>query len=407
MIFYEVNLDGLYNFKNFSIDFVFSRESIYSPIFQRHKKYPNLKYKKFAILLGANASGKTTFGKALCFIQNFLFGKDLSKTSLFDLFGAFEVSRNNKISFGSTFSTDDHMYKFKIVLDENGIFSETWQRIKLKNISYTKHKEELEGSKTIFSLSNIQVPGFNSLFLNNPNYISYRDEITKSLGFVYNFSEDRVFIDEKIGLDTALFEKIVKSFDNSIVSVTDSIDVEGNKIIRFKSGHKEIVLADGTLANGANSILSSGTKESILLSHLLYAIYMGYYHTIYIDEKLTHTHTEIEQQIIQIFISLIDRVDGQVFITSHNSDLLDLEIPNYNFILFKKNKDGSITEVIEPEKFFKHQNRSLRRIVDEDVFSTSPILDNLIQLHDDLIGWFLWLIGNFILYTKVNVKKVL
>lgn len=386
MIFYEVNLDGLYNFKNFSIDFVFSRESIYSPIFQRHKKYPNLKYKKFAILLGANASGKTTFGKALCFIQNFLFGKDLSKTSLFDLFGAFEVSRNNKISFGSTFSTDDHMYKFKIVLDENGIFSETWQRIKLKNISYTKHKEELEGSKTIFSLSNIQVPGFNSLFLNNPNYISYRDEITKSLGFVYNFSEDRVFIDEKIGLDTALFEKIVKSFDNSIVSVTDSIDVEGNKIIRFKSGHKEIVLADGTLANGANSILSSGTKESILLSHLLYAIYMGYYHTIYIDEKLTHTHTEIEQQIIQIFISLIDRVDGQVFITSHNSDLLDLEIPNYNFILFKKNKDGSITEVIEPEKFFKHQNRSLRRIVDEDVFSTSPILDNLIQLHDDLIG---------------------
>ncbi len=388
MIFYEVKLDGLYQFKDFSIDFLYSRESIYSPIPQRHKSFPNLKFKKFAIILGANASGKTTFGKALCVIQNFLGGKDLMniQTDILNLTKEFSIEKEKKITIESTFSTKNFMYDFKFTMNKDGIDNEVWKVIPLKNTSYNLHKEALDNAPILFNIKETPVKSFSSYFINNQKYAKYQKDIYYSMGFFYSFSGESDTIHETLGLNTNIFKKIAKSFDPSISDVTDSDEVPGNKIIHFKNGYKEIVLKNGTLSSGKESILSSGTKQSILLSHLLYAIYDKKCQTAYIDEKLTHTHSEIEQQIIQILISLIDRIDGQVFITSHNSDLINLKVPNYNFILFKKNKDGAITHVIEPEKIVKHQNRSIKKIIDEDIFGTSPILDSLIDLHDELIG---------------------
>jgi hypothetical protein len=177
---------------------------------------------------------------------------------------------------------------------------------------------------------------------------------------------------------------IIMSFDSSVQDVTNSEEVPGNKIIHFKNGHKEIVLKNGKLSDERSSVLSTGTKEGIMLAYMMYALFRNAYPTLYIDEKMSHSHSEIEEQIIQILITLINRIDGQVFITSHNSDLLNLDIPNYNFMLFKKNRDGSISNVIEPEKLVKHQNRKLKRIVEDDIFSTAPILDSLIDLHNSL-----------------------
>ncbi len=385
MIFYEIKLDDIFQFKNFSIDFTYSRESKYSPISQAHKKYPNLKYKKFAVLLGANASGKTTLGKALCFIQNFFSGKDISKLSFADIKSAFEEKTSNEITIETVFSTHSYMYYMSIKIGSKGITSETWKRINLKNISYIKHKKELDDSMPIFTKEIFDTVSFVSYFLTSKENIHHRSEIQTSIGFIYSFSgSDDNLIDESVGLDISYFKKIIMSFDNSINDVTESKDVQGNKIIHFKNGHKEIVLKNGRISDQTSSVLSTGTKEGIMLAYMMYALYRGAYHTLYVDEKMSHSHSEIEQQIIQILITLIDRIDGQVFITSHNSDLLNLSIPNYNFILFKKNRDGTISSVIEPEKFVKHQNRSLKRIVEDDIFSTAPILDNLIDLHDSI-----------------------
>lgn len=385
MIFYEIKLDDLFQFKNFSIDFTYSRESKFSPIPQVHKKYPNLKFKKFVILLGANASGKTTLGKALCVIQNFLNGKDISKISFFNMKDTFEKGISKEISIETTFSTQTYMYNVSFKIDSNGISSETWKRVTLKNLSYIKHKQELDKSKPIYNKDDFNTNSFVSYFLTSKENIHHRNEIQNSLGFIYSFSGlENNSIDEAIGLDIKYLKNIIMSFDNSIIDVSNSKEVAGNKIIHFKNGHKEIILKNGRLSDEHNSVLSTGTKESIMLAYVIYALYKNAYHTLYIDEKMSHSHSEIEQQIIQILITLIDRIDGQVFITSHNSDLLNLNIPNYNFILFKKNRDGTISKVIEPEKVVKHQNRKLKKIVEEDIFSTAPILDSLIDLHDSL-----------------------
>ncbi|MBU1142734.1 MAG: ATP-binding protein [Firmicutes bacterium] len=385
MIFYEIKLDDLFQFKNFSVDFTYTRESKYSPIIQAHKNYPNLKFKKFAILLGANASGKTTLGMALCFIQNFLNGKDVSKISFANINNFFEKGISNTIDIDTTFSTLSYMYRVHVQIGAKGIVSETWWRVKLKDLSYIKHKSELESSKPIYKKEKFEGVSFVSYFLTTKENISHRSEIQRSLGFIYSFSgADDNLVDENIELRTDIIKKIAMAFDSSISDVTDSKEVPGNKIIHFKNGHKEIILKNGKLGDIHSSVLSTGTKEGIMIAFMMNALYKNSYNTLYIDEKLSHSHSEIEQQIIQILITLIDRIDGQVFITSHNSDLLDMDIPNYNFILFKKNRDGSITDVIEPEKVVKHHNRKLKKIVEEDVFSTAPILDSLIDLHDSI-----------------------
>lgn len=387
MIFYEIRLNDIFQFKDFSLDLTYARDSKYSPIEQAHTKYPNLKYKKFAVLLGANASGKTTLGKALCIIQNFLSGKDISNFSFANLKSAFEKGINKKIHIESTFSTYANMYRLSVEITQNGIVSEIWKKVSLKNLSYLKHKKELDESEPIYSKSNFDTTSFVSYFLTSKENIEFRNEIQTSIGFIYTFSgSDINLIDESIGLDVNYLKKIMMSFDSSIVDVSDSTEVIGNRIIHFNNGHKEIILKNGKLSDESSSVLSTGTKEGIMLAYMIYALYKGAYHTLYIDEKMSHAHSEIEEQVIQILISLVNKIDGQVFITSHNSDLLDLNIPNYNFMLFKKDRDGFIRKVIEPEKVVKHQNRKLRRIVEDDVFSTAPILDSLIDLHDILIS---------------------
>ena len=385
MIFYEIKLDDIFQFKNFSVDFTYSRESKYSPITQAHKKYPNLKYKKFAVLLGANASGKTTLGKALCIIQNFLNGKDISRFTFANIKSSFEKGLNKEIAIETVFSTKSNMYYVSFMIGANGVTAETWKRITLKDLSYSKLKQELDKSTPIYTKDHFDTSSFLSYFLTSKENIMYRNEIQSDMGFIYSFSgSDDNLIDEGIGLDISYLKKIIMSFDSSVEDVTNSEEVIGNKIIHFKNGHKEIVLKNGKLSDDTSSVLSTGTKEGIMLAYMMYALYRNAYHTLYIDEKMSHSHSEIEEQIIQILITLIDRIDGQVFITSHNSDLLDLDIPNYNFMLFKKNRDGTISKVIEPEKLVKHQNRKLKRIVEEDIFSTAPILDSLIDLHDSL-----------------------
>lgn len=384
MIFYKIKLNNIFQFENFELDMTYARESVHSPISQAHKKYNNLKYKKFLLLLGANASGKTTLGKSLCIIQNFLAGKELINSELFDFKKHFSFNPDKNIELSSVFSTKNHMYMFEIEISSKGMIKELWKRINLKNLSYNKHEKELLDSEYIYFNENINSV-FSSSLLKSIDHVEDKSEIQEDLGFVYSFSDEKnETINTNVGFNIQIFEKLLMSFDNSIQKVFQSSEVDNNKIIEFKNGYKEIVLENGIISDDKNSILSSGTKEVIYLSYMLTGLFNANYHTLYFDEKMTNSHSEIEQQIIQIIITMVDRIDGQVFITSHNSDILNMAFPNYNYMLLKKNGSGTITESIHPEKYLKHNNRTLRKLVEDDIFSTAPILDDLLTLHNSL-----------------------
>lgn len=378
MIIYELKLNNFYRFQDFEMDLTIPRSSVKSPIIQQHSRYPNIKYKKFALLLGANASGKTALGRSLCLIQNFLSGKQINISWIQDLINDLE-ERKLELEWEIYFSNDDILYFNKTKLKSTGIEYEEWRHIELKNLYYPTLKNKLFETESHYVKTEFNPGIFQSHFINDKE-----SPINKLVfGWQYTFSGDQTTVDLS-EIKPSHLKQIMHSFDSSIIDVYKSDDIEGNMIVNFKDNHKEIILKNGKLANGTRSILSTGTKESIVLSYILAIMASKKRGTFYVDEKMSHVHSEIEQQIIQIMITLVDKIDGQVFITSHNSDLLDMKLPNYNFMLFKKNSDGTINELIQPEKLVKHNDRSLKSIVEQDVFSTAPHLDDLIELHESI-----------------------
>ena len=67
MVIAKVYLDNILCFKEFNVDFTYPKKIVNSTIKNEFLEgVPNFKVKKVNILIGSNASGKTSFGKAGC-----------------------------------------------------------------------------------------------------------------------------------------------------------------------------------------------------------------------------------------------------------------------------------------------------------------------------------------------------
>ena len=66
MILMDVKLNNIYGFTDFHMNFSYPKKIVNSIIESEWLSgHPNFRYKKAVILMGANAAGKTTLGKAL------------------------------------------------------------------------------------------------------------------------------------------------------------------------------------------------------------------------------------------------------------------------------------------------------------------------------------------------------
>ena len=66
MIVLDVHINNFYAFKNFHLNLTYPKKIVGSPIPDEYLAgHPNFRYKKINIIMGANASGKTTLGKML------------------------------------------------------------------------------------------------------------------------------------------------------------------------------------------------------------------------------------------------------------------------------------------------------------------------------------------------------
>ena len=78
MIVLNLELDNLFCFEDFKINFSYPKKVENSSIKDEFlKDRPNFRYKKVNILLGANSTGKTSIGKAMMAIFNFLNKKEI------------------------------------------------------------------------------------------------------------------------------------------------------------------------------------------------------------------------------------------------------------------------------------------------------------------------------------------
>lgn len=387
MIILRVACDNFYMFKNFEVDFTYERKSNhYLSENDRLFTGSRIKVRKNLIVMGANVSGKTTFGKLLCLILNFIYGKDLSEGPFNIPSARYDKSKDS--SFEIEFVLDDMAYLLEARFHDDNLHTEKIFRQKIyKSYSIqTLRKKLTEGEiiETYDAVTNLLNIGCKSYAF---ALSKKTEDLRKKIGFWFSFSELPLNSSAYLGeTNIRLLNEILPKIDNSVISVK-RLTVEGEEgesaktksyQITFKN-NEVLTVPDGDL-NQCAKRLSHGTFEAIdfLFAFDELSKRKGYF--FYIDERLSHMHSELEAYLIYQAFSK-KSFDSQFFFTTHNAELLDLNAPITSFLLFKRNERG-FNEVVYPSEVLCKNIRNLRMHYENNYFGVLPdysILDKFFE----------------------------
>ncbi len=373
MIVMALTLNNIRSFNDFKIDFSYPRRVKDSTISEEHLVgYPNFRYKKLNIVMGANASGKTSLGITLMNIVNFINNKDFSKV----------VDAVNNKDMESYIEMDfipgrNHIYRFALKIlpeNENSFLKIAVKKVKI-NIrdSYQMCVPKLEindadfTSDIIGELNKIEKFGW---------YFAYPDEngatmIEKNESMSVHFEH--------------ILENILKTLDPSIESVNKNsiIDDEHNAAysIKIRNCSKVPIIHDNDILH--KDILSTGTKKGIYIASILTWLKGSGSDFFYCDELFSYIQTDVEKAILSLMISEL-KGNRQLFFTTHNTDLLDMDLPKHSYLLMKKIIKGSDVniEAIDASKYLTKGTESLRNAIENDLFNTTPNLDLIYEIEN-------------------------
>lgn len=377
----------MFGIEESNIDLTYARKTSGSPILQYLSKYNKINFKKMNIIVGANASGKTSIGKSMCFIQNYLLGKTISMNSFLK---NTQYNKDKKYGFDIEFIIEDTIFSSKVLFEGQNLYSEYWKWVPItQHDSILMLRNKLAAEPYIYSYNtplqtNEDVVNYQSFifdlksaFLSSTSNQKYVEMVISNQFFSYRYSKEE-YLYPVSDIDLNFFTSIMKAFDPLIKEVVKSLDNEKELIIVMSNGVKQRVKEDGTLEE--NSILSAGTREAVLLVEVLYLIKNYDQGIFFIDEQLAYSHSDLEKSVIELILQWIDKKDVQVFFTTHNKEILDIGLPPYNYLFTRKYNENSSIEVIHPEFEVIHKNRSLKGVVNEDIFAISPNLSSLLEI---------------------------
>lgn len=362
MVVLDVSLDNFYAFKNFHMNLTYPKKIVGSYIMDEHLSgRTNFRYKKINILFGANASGKTTFGKILIKIFNFMDRKN------YNYLTEAICDRSKEACFALDLASEMNIF----------------YRIKCVITPCNEEKYESENIKIQIQKVNIGVRDsyetcvkkINSdIFYPAENYIEELEKI-KGLAWLFEYPKDGKRILDLPNKDEPFrktLENILKALDPSIKNVKISNDVDNAYVIQLRD--RAIVLQDGESLD--TDFLSSGTKAGVEVAAVLSSLMRGENKFYYCDEKFSYIHSDMEKAILSLMIDFIAPND-QLFFTTHNTDILDMNLPKHTFTFLRKdimNEDLPITSV-DASSLLKRSTDSLRNAVENDLYSTAPSVE--------------------------------
>ena len=337
MIVLNLELDNLFGFEDFKINFSYSDNIKNSSIKDEFlKDRPNFKYKKVNILLGANATGKTSVGKAMMAIFNFFNKKEISKVTQYirDL--------KKEMSFSIDFILD--LYKADILEED----------------SYE-----------------VTLDKFEKVNLENENYIETLEKLGKVSGWLFTYPEkdSNVLGKNKKVMDKKILENILKTLDPSIKKVRKLDEVENAYILTLKE--EDLIIQDREFIK-ENNILSSGTKAGLDIAYITSAIKKNTHGFYYCDEKFSYIHSDIEKAILSLMIDFL-KPNTQLFFTTHNMEVLNMDLPIHCFTFLKKREK---IEVVYASEYIDEDNIFLMEAIKNDVFNVAPYLDLIYELEE-------------------------
>lgn len=352
MVVMNLSLKNIYGFTDFEINFSYPKKIVNSLIEDEHLPgRPFFRYKKAVILMGANATGKTSLGKSLLRIFKFLGSGNTAL--LFEMVPA-KTAGHFTIDFVNEGYT---LHRVSAVIDATNdsiVLSHAQTEIGERD-TYEKCAARLaDGLQAIDYEPKTLKRVFGEL-----NYRFAYPEIETSLKI-----QD---IDKKTLLRT--LKAVIGTLDPTLTDVSESKDLRDSFIIRRKGA--EIIIQDGKLLN--KEILSSGTAEGVDIAIFLASILSGPACFYYCDEHFSYIQTDIEKRIFAIMLDHLKEHEQLIF-TTHNTDMLDLNLPKHSFaFLHKSVVDGEgYVKVAFASEFLKRNTDSVRCAVENDVFSSLP-----------------------------------
>ena len=361
MIVLNLELDNLFGFEDFKINFSYSDNIKNSSIKDEFlKDRPNFKYKKVNILLGANATGKTSIGKAMMSIFNFFNKKEISKVTQYIR----DIKR--EVSFSIDFILDEKNilyrvnFKFKKEKGKEKINLDLYKADILEEDSYE-----------------VTLDKFEKVNLENENYIETLEKLGKVSEWLFTYPEkdSNVLGKNKKVMDKKILENILKTLDPSIEKVRKLDEVENAYILTLKE--EDLIIQDREFIK-ENNILSSGTKAGLDIAYITSAIKKNTHGFYYCDEKFSYIHSDIEKAILSLMIDFL-KPNTQLFFTTHNMEVLNMDLPAHCFTFLKKREK---IEVVYASEYIDEDNIFLMEAIKNDVFNVAPYLDLIYELEE-------------------------
>lgn len=361
MIVLNLELNNLFGFEDFKINFSYSNNIKNSSIKNEFLKgRPNFRYKKVNILLGANSTGKTSIGKAMMAIFNFLNKKEIIAVTQY-------IRDIEKImSFSIDFILDGKNvlyrvnFKYKKENENKKIDLDLYKADILKNDSYETTLEKFE-----------------KINLENESYIETLDKLDKVSGWLFTYPEQgsNFLKTNNEVMDTNIFKNILKTLDPSIEEVRKLDEVKNSYILTLKG--EDLIIQDGEFVK-KNNILSSGTKAGLDIAYITSAIKKNTNVFYYCDEKFPYIHSDVEKAILALMIDFL-KPNTQLFFTTHNMEVLSMDLPVHCFTFLKKREK---IEVVYASKYLNNEDNFSEEIIKNDIFNVAPYLDLIYELEE-------------------------
>lgn len=367
MVILDIKVDNLYAFKNFHMNMSYPKKIVGSTIPEECLEgRPNFRYRKVNIIMGGNATGKTSLGKLLMWFFNSL------EDGMYSRFFRYIDDRSRDAALKIDFVTAPGSFcrlSMVITATENGNCNEEnikvdiWATDINKKDNYETCAKKMErGDCRRISPREIYIGGWQ---------FYYPQDARQNIDYRLGTDDDARYL--------IILEKVLKTLDPSVRRIV-RIE-EADHTYAIKLGGRTIMVKEGRMTDADAELLSSGTKAGLDISAALAALICGSRELIYCDELFSYVNSDVEKACLSI---MIDSLTGtkQLFFTTHNTDILDMQLPKHSFIFLKKDVEDEDMPIkcVNAAEYLKRNTDSLKHAVENDLFCTAPAVDKLYEI---------------------------
>ncbi len=367
MVVMDLKADNFFAFKKFHVNFSYPKKIVGNTLEPEALSYcSGFRYRKVNILMGANATGKTTLGLFLNEIFSFFSDKNIIPLTN-------HIGNPQKPARFSVEFVGEERIMYRVSCQVAGKRGEKYISDDVQAIVVsTEILKDDTYEKCRARLNEMEANSFPA------DYIRELEKIgSQSWCFEYPLDIDNVFFapgNESLFLKVA--NNVMKALDPSINIIEKLDGVKESYVIRTECG--EIILKSGEKFD--SNKLSSGTKAGVGVAAILTDIISSSFGFYYCDEKFSYIDSEIEKAVLAMMIGKL-RQDEQLFFTTHNVEILDMDLPKHAYMFMKKDVDGShAISCINASELIKRNTDSLRKAVENDLFSSLPSVDLIYDL---------------------------